>query len=72
MSELNTIIVIISALSALASCSVLASYIFMRERPKLNDPSSMIIFLTLADLALSFTSMISIKGLVLEVYNMSF
>ena len=41
------------SISAAASTAVLCSYAMMRKRPKLADPSSMIVFLTTSDLALA-------------------
>ena len=62
-SSVTGTIITISALSSCASLSVLASYACMKDRPKLSDPSSMIIFLTISDLALSFVAMISMRGI---------
>ena len=56
------IICTVAGLSSSACCAVVASYACMNDRPKLSDPSSMIIFLTVSDLALSIVSIISMKG----------
>jgi hypothetical protein len=62
-SGITPIVATIASLSACASCSVVANYAMMAERPKLNDPSSMILFLTLSDLALSLVAMLSMRGI---------
>jgi hypothetical protein len=54
MSIIPPISVALSSISAFSAFSVLATYGCMTQRPKLSDPSSMIVFLTLSDLALSF------------------
>jgi len=45
--------VVVSSVSAVACCAVLINYSCMAERPKLTDPSSMIVFLTFSDLVLA-------------------
>ena len=53
MSHIPTISIVLSSISATAAGSVLITYASMKHRPKLSDPSSMIVFLTLSDLALA-------------------
>jgi len=53
MSSIPSITIAISSISAFFSILVLLNYYFMKERPRLNDPSSMIVFLTLSDLAIA-------------------
>ena len=53
MSHIPTISIVLSSISATAAGTVLLSYASMKQRPKLADPSSMIVFLTLSDLALA-------------------
>ena len=59
----SALVCTIAGLSSTACFAVVASYACMNDRPRLSDPSSMIIFLTLSDLALSIVSIISMKGI---------